>query len=246
VDLQRARAELSNSLATLRKAQAGLDAAEVDVDRTTIRSPIDGVIVGRNVNEGQTLATTLEARTVFIVAGDLRKMQIEAKVDETDIGSIKNGQTASFTVDAFPGRGFSAVVRQIRKAPQVQQNVVTYTVVLDTENPDGRLLPGMTAVARITVQRMGPVLKVPLAALRFAPSDGERSIAAAEASEGKPGTVWISGEDGKPHSVAIGIGEDDGSGARLVGGPLQEGHRVIVGEVAGGGPRRLFGLRIGL
>jgi HlyD family secretion protein len=247
VDLQRAQAELTNSIATLHKAQAALEAASVDVDRTTIRSPIDGVVVGRNVNEGQTLATTLEARTVFIVAGDLRKMQIEAKVDETDIGSIRTGQTASFTVDAFPGRAFSATVRQIRKAPQVQQNVVTYTVVLDTDNPDGLLLPGMTAVARITVQRTGPVLKVPLAALRFTPTaPGERPSAPTETLEGRPGSVWVPGEDGHPMPVAIGTGEDDGSGTRLVSGPLREGDRVMVGEVAEDGQRRLFGIRIGL
>src|SRR3954470_8635020 len=117
VDLERARAELASAEASVPQKEAALHAAAIDVDRTTIRSPIDGVVVGRNVNEGQTLATTLEARTLFIIAGDLRRMEIHAKVDETDIGHIQVGQAATCTVDAHPGRRFSAAVKQIRKAP---------------------------------------------------------------------------------------------------------------------------------
>src|SRR3954471_1734420 len=168
-DVRRIQAELETAIASLPQRQAQLHAAQIDLERTVIRSPLDGVVVGRNVNEGQTLATTLEAKTLFTIAGDLHQMQIEAKVDEADIGKIRDGQAAVFTVDAHPGRQFSATVRQVRKAPQVQQNVVTYTVVLAAANPDDLLLPGMTAVVKITINKTGPVLKVPLAALRFAP-----------------------------------------------------------------------------
>jgi HlyD family secretion protein len=246
VDLERARAELASAEASVPQKEAALHAAAIDVDRTTIRSPIDGVVVGRNVNEGQTLATTLEARTLFIIAGDLRRMEIHAKVDETDIGKIEVGQEAVFTVDAHPGRQFLATVRQIRKAPQVQQNVVTYTVVLATDNPDNLLLPGMTALVRITVSRTGQVLKIPLSALRFAPS-GEvpRPVPPEAVVEGRPASIWVPGEDGTPKPVAIGVGEDDANQVAVLSGPLSEGDRVFVAELGGAPPRQLFGIRIG-
>ena len=148
----RAKAELEKARATVKQLEAQLQAVTVDLDRTSIRSPIDGVIVGRNVTQGQTLATALEARTLFVVAADLRQLDIWARVDESDIAKIAVGQNATFTVDSFPGREFAAKVTQIRKAPQVVQNVVTYTVVLATRNGDYALLPGMTVVVRIEAQ----------------------------------------------------------------------------------------------
>ena len=132
------------------------------------------------MDEGQTLATQLEAKTLFVVAGDLRQMQIEAKVDEADISTLRVGQQAVFTVDSYPGRSFTATVRQIRKAPEVQQNVVTYTVVLSTTNDDDALLPGMTALVHITVEQIGPITKVPLAALRFSPKLHQNDVGSAE------------------------------------------------------------------
>jgi HlyD family secretion protein len=261
-DLRRVRSELDSAVASIPQKQALLDVAQIDLDRTTIRSPIDGVIVGRNVNQGQTLATTLEAKTLFIVAGDLHQMQIEAKVDEADIGKIKVGQEATFTVDSHPGRQFSGVVRQVRKAPQVVQNVVTYIVVLSAANPENLLLPGMTALVRITVNRTGPILKVPLAALRYAPKPKEGAAAAEQASagngvqpawagdlqfsRGRAASVWTLGPDGQPRSVLVGLGEDDSSHAAVLSGPLSPGDRVIVGEATTAAPRRLFGIRIGL
>ncbi|MEA2859600.1 MAG: HlyD family secretion protein [Methylobacteriaceae bacterium] len=261
-DLRRVKSELESALASIPQKQALLDVAQIDLDRTTIRSPIDGVIVGRNVNEGQTLATTLEAKTLFIVAGDLHQMQIEAKVDEADIGKIRVGQEATFTVDSHPGRQFSGLVRQVRKAPQVVQNVVTYIVVLSAANPENLLLPGMTALVRITVNRTGPVLKVPLAALRYAPKPKEGAAAAEQSSpgngiqpawagdlqfsRGRAASVWTLGPDGQPRSVLVGLGEDDSSHAAVLGGPLSAGDRVIIGEAATAAPRRLFGIRIGL
>jgi HlyD family secretion protein len=204
-------------------------------------------VVGRNVNEGQTLATTLEAKTLFIIAGDLHEMEIHAKVDEADIGKIQLGQEATFTVDAYPGRQFTATVRQVRKAPQVLQNVVTYTVVLSAANQDNVLLPGMTALARITVNRIGPVAKIPLAALRYVPKPGQAAaVEQREVPRGKPASVWITGENGERKAVVVGLGEEDASHAAVLSGPLRPGDRVIVGEVVNAAPRQLFGIRIGL
>jgi HlyD family secretion protein len=246
-DLRRSQSEFDAAVASVPQREALLHVANIDLDRTTIRSPIEGVVVGRNVNEGQTLATTMEAKTVFIIAGDLHEMEIHAKVDEADIGRIRAGQEAFFTVDAQPGRQFTASVRQLRKAPQVQQNVVTYTVVLTAANRDNLLLPGMTALVRITVNRTGPVLKVPLAALRFAPRSADRPPEPqSEVTTGTPASVWVLGENGKPKGLAVGIGEDDSSQAAVVSGALQPGDRVIIGEVAENAPNRLFGIRLGL
>jgi HlyD family secretion protein len=246
-DLRRTKSELESAIAGTPQKRALLDVAQIDLDRTTIRSPIDGVIVGRNVNEGQTLATTLEAKTLFIVAGDLHRMQIEAKVDEADIGKIRVGQEATFTVDAHPGRQFSATVRQVRKAPQVVQNVVTYTVVLSAANAENLLLPGMTALVRITVNRTGPVLKIPLAALRYVPKPGQAVAAEqTEVSRGKPASVWVPGANGEPKPVVVGLGDDDASHAAVLSGPLSAGDQVIVGGATITAPRQLFGIRIGL
>jgi HlyD family secretion protein len=245
-DLQRAEAELASAIATLPQKQAELEIAEIDLDRATIRSPIDGVVVGRKVNQGQTLATTLEAKTLFVIAGDLRQMDIDAKLDEADIGKIQVGQDAIFTVDAYPGREYAARVRQVRKSAEVQQNVVTYTVVLSAANPDNLLLPGMTAVTRITVSRTGPITQIPLAALRYRPKPEQAGPAAPpEASRGRPASVWVLGENGEPKAVSVGIGEDDASHAAILSGPLKPGDRVIVADAANPAPRGLFGLRVG-
>jgi HlyD family secretion protein len=132
--VQRAEAELTNARAAVPQKKAIERSAEIDLERTTIRSPIDGVVVGRNVSDGQTVAASLEAPTLFTIAGDLQQMEIHARVDEADIGSIEVGQRAEFSVDAHPGRPSRPTVTGVRKAPQVMQNVVTYTVVLATEN----------------------------------------------------------------------------------------------------------------
>ena len=245
-DLQRAEAELAMAVATLPQKKAELEIAEIDLDRATIRSPIDGVVVGRKVNQGQTLATTLEAKTLFIIAGDLRQMEIDAKLDEADIGKIQVDQEATFSVDAYPGREFTARVRQVRKSAEVQQNVVTYTVVLSAANPDNLLLPGMTAVARITVSRTGPVTQIPLAALRYRPGPEQVGLAAPpEIPRGRPASVWVLGKNGEPKAVSVGVGEDDASHAAILSGPLKPGDRVIVADAASAAPRGLFGLRVG-
>ena len=159
-EVNRTNAELEKTRASVKQLEAQLKAATVDLERTRVTSPIDGIIVGRNVTQGQTLATALEARTLFLVAADLRQLDIWARVDESDIAKIAMGQSATFTVDLFPGREFAAKVTQIRKAPQVVQNVVTYTVVLAARNDDYSLLPGMTVVARIETQHARPSEKI--------------------------------------------------------------------------------------
>ena len=244
-EFRRAQSELETAVASVAQKEALLQVARIDLDRTTIRSPIDGVVVGRNVNHGQTLATTMEAKTLFIVAGDLQEMEIHAKVDEADIGKIQSGQEACSPSMRTRGASLGPSVRQLRKAPQVQQNVVTYTVVLTAANHDNLLLPGMTALVRITVEQTGPVLKFPLAALRFSPRNA-RPEPQRRGDRGKPASLWVSGENGEPKAIVVGIGADDASQVAVVSGALRRGDRVIIGEVADHAPKRLFGIRIGL
>lgn len=164
-----AKADLQSSEARLEQAKAQLDTSKVDLTYTIIKSPIDGVVISRNVNVGQTVAASFQAPVLFQVANDLTKMQVECSVDEADIGRVKEGQTAQFTVDAFPDENFSGVVKQVRYSPEVIQNVVTYTTIVDVENPDIKLRPGMTATISIVVGEAKNALRVPNSALRFQP-----------------------------------------------------------------------------
>ena len=168
-----ADAALQTSQAQVRQKEAALRQAEVDLDHTEIRAPVDGVVVSRAVDVGQTVAASLQAPTLFTIAQDLTKMQVEAAVDEADIGRIKLDDRATFTVDAFPGEMFGGQVVQIRKAATVVQNVVTYTVVISVANPGGRLLPGMTANVKTVVAEKPSVLKVSNAALRYRPAGAD-------------------------------------------------------------------------
>jgi len=204
-----------------------------------IRSPIDGVVVGRFVNEGQTLAVGLESRTTFVVAHRLEDMEIHAQVDEADIGRIAPGQRAHFTVDAYPDRRFEAVVRQVRKAPQTQQHVVTYTVVLATSNLDGALLPGMTALVKIVIERQDDVLKVPLAALRFQPS-GTRPDPA-----GTHSGVWVRTASGALQRIAVTVGAAGTEQVALKGGGLDEGSQVAIGQAIRPAGFEFLGIRFG-
>src|SRR5437899_10012369 len=173
------QAMLVSARAQVDQKNAGLKQAQVDLDHTTILAPVDGVVVSRQVDVGQTVAASLQAPILFTIAQDLTKMQVETSVDEADIGRLKVEDRASFTVDAFPGETFTGTVTQIRKAPQVVQNVVTYTVVVAVENPSGRLMPGMTANVKLVVAQKPNALKVPNAALRFRPAGVEATVPAA-------------------------------------------------------------------
>src|SRR5215813_826249 len=174
--LRVAEAQLQSALANVTQQEAGLRQAQVDLDHTAIRAPVDGVVVSRSVDVGQTVAASLQAPTLFTIAQDLTQMQVDTNVDEADVGRIKEGLRATFTVDSFANQIFSGAVMQVRKAPPVLQNVVTYNVVISARNPDLRLLPGMTANVRLVVAQKESVLKIPNSALRFR-LPGDESVA---------------------------------------------------------------------
>ncbi|MBC7363745.1 MAG: efflux RND transporter periplasmic adaptor subunit [Candidatus Aminicenantes bacterium] len=165
-----AKADLVSAEARVAQAKYQLDASKVNLSYAIIKSPIDGVVISRNVNVGQTVAASFQAPTLFEIANDLTKMQVECLVDEADVGKIKEGQKVRFTVEAYPNETFWGMVRQVRYAAQVQQNVVQYTAILDVDNSSLKLLPGMTATCSIIVGEAKNVLRVPNAALRFTPS----------------------------------------------------------------------------
>jgi HlyD family secretion protein len=180
-----ADAQGANATAVVKQREAALAAARNDLDKTKITAPVDGVVISRQIDAGQTVAASLNAPTLFTIAQDLREMQVEVAIDESDIGRIRADQQVTFTVDAFPGRTFQGRVTQIRKAAQSVQNVVTYTVVVGTQNPSLTLVPGMTANVRIVTDQRDAVLKVPNAALRFRPAgaaNGKDEPAAAAAA----------------------------------------------------------------
>src|SRR5688572_328777 len=163
------RAQVRSALAAVKQRESLLRQAEVDLERTVIRAPVDGTVILRNVDAGQTVAASLQAPVLFTIARDLRDMQVEAAIDEADVGRLRVGLAASFAVDAFPRRSFAGEIVQIRKSPQNVQNVVSYTVVISAANPDMALLPGMTANVRVVVDSRASALKLPNAALRFRP-----------------------------------------------------------------------------
>jgi HlyD family secretion protein len=163
------KADLQSAEAKLEQAKSQLDSSEVDLEFTIIKSPIDGVIINRNVNVGQTVAASFQAPLLFQIANDLSKMQVECSVDEADIGKVKEGQRVTFTVDAFPDDNFTGTVSQVRYSPEVVQNVVTYTTIVAVENPEMKLRPGMTATVSMVVGEAKDKLLVPNSALRFTP-----------------------------------------------------------------------------
>ncbi len=187
-------AQLQAAIATVAQQDANLKQAQVDLDHTEIRAPVDGVVVSRNVDVGQTVAASLQAPTLFTIAQDLTDMEVDTNVDEADVGRIRIGLRATFTVDAFRNQTFAGEVMQVRKAPQTVQNVVTYNVVVSARNPDGRLLPGMTANVRLVVDQKENALKVSNAALRYRPP-GEAAEAAPAAG------ARASGGQGTPPSI---------------------------------------------
>jgi HlyD family secretion protein len=182
-ELDKALADLHQAEAVVKMREAAINKARVDLERTTIYAPIDGVVISRNVDVGQTVAASFTAPTLFIIANDLSKMQIEAAVSEADVGGIEVGQQVDFSVDAFPGRTFHGQVMQVRYAPVTNQNVVTYTTIVEVSNPDLKLRPGMTATASIITAQRNEALKIPNAALRFRPPE---TIAAAAATNTQP------------------------------------------------------------
>jgi HlyD family secretion protein len=232
--------ELDTSVQALEaaRAQVALVEAQLAKDSTNlgysvIRSPVKGVVVSREVDIGQTVAASLQTPTLFKIAQDLSKMQIDSAYAEADVGNLKVGQQATFRVDAFPNRVFSGAVRQVRLNPTTQQNVVTYDVVIAVDNPEQILMPGMTAYVNILVAQRKDVLLMPNAALRFRPADaGPRGAKPQDGgSKGKPegpsGTVYVV-DNGQPKPVRVSVGITDNRMTEVVGGELKEGDAVIV------------------
>lgn len=226
--------------AQLQLARAAVEKDRANLAYSVIRSPVSGVVVDRSVDVGQTVAASLQTPTLFKIAQDLSKMQIHANFAEADIGNIRIGQTVHFTVDAFPEKRFQGDVMQVRLNPAIQQNVVTYDVVVNVNNPEHILLPGMTAYVSITVVERKGALLVPNAALRFKPANGgkrgavppgnkKKGDAARSGEDGFPGKVYMQGPGGLvPVSVATGI--TDNRNTEVIRGDLKEGDQVVVGE----------------
>jgi HlyD family secretion protein len=244
--LRVAQAQTLSGAAQVRQRQALLAQAQVDLGRTEIRSPVDGVVVKRSVDTGQTVAASLQAPELFIIAKNLSDMQVETSVDEADVGRIQPGQNVSFTVDAFPGQHFAGQVKQVRKAALIVSNVVSYTVVVSAANPDLLLLPGMTANVRIITAHKDNALKVPNAALRFNPpansdAKGDKknmsgvSPAPTFPKRGKDRSegsrVWVQDKDGKPSAVTVRLGLTDGSMTEIIAddSQIKAGTEVIIG-----------------
>lgn len=221
--LNSARAQVIVSQAQVARDQANLD-------YSIIRSPISGVVVARNVNIGQTVAANFQTPTLFQVARDLKQMQINISVAEADIGQIHTGQTMVFTVDAFQDREFSAIVKQIRLNPTVQENVVTYNVIATVINEEGTLLPGMTANVRFIVNEKTEVLRVPNAALRYKPSL-EELIATAETQPGKRLLYRLEGN--RPVAISVTTGITDGNFTEILSNELNVNDPLIIEEMIG-------------
>ena len=217
-DLDQTVADFESAKATTSSAQSALERAQINLAYAFIKSPITGVVVNRNVDVGQTVAASFSTPTLFTIADDLSKMQLQASIDEADIGQMKVGQIAHFSVDAYPDRQFSGTITQIRLQPTTVQNVVTYTVVIDVENPDLAIMPGMTANITITVQQAHDVLKVPQAALKFTPVDQKTTT-------GKPRET-ASSPSPMPTAAAATPAADTGHGKRAPGASGWSGNRA--------------------
>jgi HlyD family secretion protein len=227
---EQAVAQIAFDEATIQQRQAAMKAAQVNLDYTQITSPVDGTVVSRNVTVGQTVAASFQTPTLFLIATDLTRMQVDTNVSESDIGTISIGDTAAFSVDAFSKRTFMGNVRQVRQSPQMVQNVVTYDVVVAVENADLALKPGMTAATRLIVDHRENVLRVPNQALRYLPGGvgGARDTDQAR--------VWIV-RDGESVAVPVTPGLQDESFSEIAEGPLKAGDRVITGERAASAKR---------
>ena len=229
-----AAAQVKLDEATIAQRQAALAGAQVNLDYTDIVSPVDGVVVSRNVDVGQTVAASFQTPTLFLIAKDLTKMQVDTNVSETDIGRVELGDQATFTVEAYPQITFLGRVTQVRKAPITVQNVVTYDAVIGVDNPKLLLLPGMTANAKIITARRDGVLRVPEPALRFEPQGLPNAGGGGAGRDAQRGVrVWVL-KDGKPVAVPVTVGLDDGTWAEITGGQLAEGDAVITDQAPAG------------
>jgi HlyD family secretion protein len=222
-----AQSQLTTAQAQERQTQAALQQAQINLDHTRIMAPVDGTVVARRMDVGQTVASTLNPPTIFEIAQDLTKMQVDTNVDESDVGNVAKGQRAAFIVDSYPGTTFQGVVADIRKAPIITQNVVTYDVVITVDNSDLKLFPGMTANVTILAAKLEDTLKVPNSVLRFRPSATIlRKTGLAAAPADKQQLYVFSG--GKMQAVPVKFGLSDGKYTAVSSDQLQAGEQVVV------------------
>jgi HlyD family secretion protein len=253
-DLDLAYTNYELAQADERSSEASLDRAKTNLSYATIYSPIDGVVISRDVDVGQTVAASLSAPTLFTIANDLKVMQVDASIDEADIGNIQDGQVVSFTVDAYPDSTFQGTVKQVRLSPVIVQNVVTYDVIISVNNPNMLLKPGMTANVTIIVDHRENVFKVASSALRFKPTvqTGSSSGTARASGRNRSGsasadssrhrslsmnsgdrnskTIWILTANGKPKPLRVQTGLSDGSTTQIISDELKEGDKVIISQ----------------
>jgi HlyD family secretion protein len=230
---------LTGARAQLTQAQAALTQAKVNLSHTVITSPTDGIVLSRNVEVGQTVSAGLQAPTLFVIARDLTRLELQARVDESDIGGVKTGAAVSFTVDAYPRRQFTGKVRLVRLQPTTVQNVVTYTTVIDVPNDDGQLKPGMTSTVSIETARADGVLVVPSAALRFTPTEAllkefpsmspDASAAAPLRTGGRRGQFIWQLVNGHLERIPVRAGVSDGTQVEVISDRLAEGASIITG-----------------
>jgi HlyD family secretion protein len=251
-DQAKAQVDLDNT--SISQHQAALEAARVNLGYTSIVSPVDGTVVSRNITTGQTVAASFQTPTLFLIATDLTRMEVDTNVSESDIGGIKSAERATFTVEAFPDRTFQGSVSQVRQAPQTVQNVVTYDVVISVSNPENLLKPGMTATVHVITTEHDDVLRVPDQALRYTPGgvvgtgggvDVKPVGTGSRGGETQASTVWVL-RNSRPVAVPVTIGLDDETNAEIVSGQVQPDDPVIVSEQpADSGQRgRPAGLRL--
>jgi HlyD family secretion protein len=237
-----ALAQIAFDQATIEQRQAALDAAQVNLDYTNIISPVKGTVVSRNVTMGQTVAASFQTPTLFLIATDLTRMQVDTNVSESDIGGIQLGDKATFAVDAFPKRVFEGTVTQVRQSPQTVQNVVTYDVVIGVGNSDLALKPGMTAATRIIIDERKDVVRVPVQALRYLPAEAASAASSQAGAPSQPATtvadesgrarIWLL-RGGRPVAAEVVVGLDDDNFAEVVEGDIKPGDSVIIGEQRG-------------
>lgn len=258
-DRDNAEAKYDQAKADIKSSVANVDRLKTNLNYSTIVSPIDGVVISRDVDIGQTVAASLQAPTLFTIAQDLRQMEVKTSVDEADIGSIQDGQQASFTVDAYPDRNFEAIVKQVRLSPQIESNVVSYDVILSVYNEDMVLKPGMTANVTIMINSQKDVLKVPAAALRFRPAgdnagwQGRKQASGQGSPQGggayamsdttqhqRPDStmgsrmnrtrVFVLDDKRNPRRIPVEVGISDGTYTQIISGELNEGDSVITAQ----------------
>ena len=247
--LQQAQAALQQAQTMIRARQASIDAAkanvvasqadlertQINMDMTKIYSPVDGVVISRNVDVGQTVAASLQAPVLFTIANDLTQMQVKASVDEADIGKLNQNANVRFTVDAYPNDLFRGRIAEIRLEPQTVQNVVTYSVIIGVSNPEMKLRPGMTANLTITVDSKSNVLAVPNTAFRFTPDSAAGASGPTQAQAQPQGrrdgsTIWILDESGQPQARTVHTGISDGSRTEIISDEIEEGMPIIIGD----------------